>query len=111
MNMSEFAGKAFIGVDDLPAPLVKTICAIEESQYNRPVLVFEDGSRVSLNITNTGRLLKQFGESDHDWVGKRVRLSTGLVKYQGTEKTGVVVRAVTSSEQSSDDEQQEAIPF
>ena len=38
-----------------------TITIIEEGRYDKPVVIFEDGTRLSLNGTNVSTLITAFG--------------------------------------------------
>jgi hypothetical protein len=108
MDMKKYAGAAFIKLEDLTdEPMIKTIAAIEESQYARPVLIFADATRVSLNKTNVNALLKAFGDKSPDWIGKRVEVYAGITKYNGAENDSVCVRAVTSTTASMKPKQSE----
>ena len=49
------------------------ITEIEEGKYDKPVATFEDGSKLSLNGTNVGTLIRAFGKNDEDWIGQTDR--------------------------------------
>jgi hypothetical protein len=97
MDMSAYGGKAFIGVDDVrDGPVQGKIAAINLSQWDRPVLVFESGGQFSLNVTNTRDLLKVYGKNSESWIGHVVELFLGDVKdANGETKEGVRVKAVS----------------
>src|SRR5262249_36787765 len=62
MDMSKYAGSAFITLDHVKdGPIRGVIDAIEEGQYGRPVITFTTGLRFSLNVTNTQTLIKACG--------------------------------------------------
>ena len=62
MDMSRYASSGFIKVDDLTdGPEQKLITNIGEGRYEKPVATFEDGSKLSLNGTNVGTLIRAFG--------------------------------------------------
>ena len=65
MDMSRYASSGFIKVDDLAdGPEQKVITAIGEGKYDKPVATFDDGSKLSLNGTNVGTLIRAFGKND-----------------------------------------------
>ena len=70
-DMSKYASSSFIKVDDLvEGPEEQVIAEIAEGKFEKPVLTFDDGSKLSLNATNTRALIKAFGPNDKDWIGQ-----------------------------------------
>ena len=64
MDMSRYASSGFIKVDDLTdGPEQKLITNVEEGRYDKPVATFGDGSKLSLNGTNVGTLIRAFGNN------------------------------------------------
>jgi hypothetical protein len=99
MDMSRYASRKFIKPEDLQGgPQRKTIMAIEEGRYDKPVVTFEDGTRLSLNGTNVSALLDAFGSTGHeDWIGQRIELYAGTLRYNGNDNAAVLVRALNPS--------------
>jgi hypothetical protein len=94
VDMSKYTGSTFIKVDDLiHGPEQKQIIEIEEGRYDKPVVTFDDGSKVSLNGTNVGTLIRAFGRNDADWIGKKIELYAGTLTYNGNDNPAVLVRA------------------
>jgi hypothetical protein len=53
MDLKQYAGTRYIRVEDLErGPRRKTIAGVDLGQWDRPVLTFADGSRLSLCATN-----------------------------------------------------------
>jgi hypothetical protein len=95
MDMSKYAGSSFIKVDDLVGgPVQKVIASIEEGRYEKPVVTFEDGSKLSLNGTNVGTLIRAFGKNAEDWIGQRIEIYAGTLRYNGNDNPAVLVRAL-----------------
>ena len=95
MDMSRYASSGFIKVEDLTdGPKQKVIIDIEEGRYDKPVATFEDASKLSLNGTNVGTLIRAFGINDQDWIGQRIELYTGTLRYNGNDNPAVLVRAL-----------------
>lgn len=69
------------------------IAEIEEGQYEKPVVTFKDGTKLSLNGTNVGTLIRAFGKNDKDWISKKVELYAGTLRYNGNDNRAVLVRA------------------
>jgi len=93
MDMSKYAGSAFITLDHVKdGPIRGVIDAIEEGQYGRPVITFTTGLRFSLNVTNTQTLIKACGSESDDCIGEQVELYQGTIPYQGSLKEAVVLR-------------------
>src|SRR5215467_12239100 len=102
MNMSEYAGSAFIKLDDVRgSPQRETIKDTKLGDYGRPNLVFESGNVLSLNKTNVRVLIKAYGEDSRDWNGCEVELSAGSTSYQGEERDSVRVKPVASAQANS----------
>jgi hypothetical protein len=95
MDMSRYASSSFIKVDDLvDGPERKVISEIGEGRYEKPVATFDDGSKLSLNGTNVGTLIRAFGKNDEDWVGQSIELYAGTLRYNGDDNPAVLVRAL-----------------
>jgi hypothetical protein len=89
MDMGKFASQGFLA----GGPEIEKISAIEEGKYNKPVLIFASGRRLSLNGTNTSTLIKEFGTRDSaDWIKKDIELYVGPLAYNGTTSPAVLVR-------------------
>ena len=72
------------------------ITVIGEGRYEKPVATFEDGSKLSLNGTNVNTLIRAFGKNDEDWIGQRIELFAGTLRYNGNDNPAVLVRALSS---------------
>jgi hypothetical protein len=70
------------------------ITVIGEGRYEKPVATFEDGSKLSLNGTNVGTLIRAFGKNDEDWIGQRIELYVGTLRYNGVDNAAMLVRAL-----------------
>ena len=93
MDMSRYASSSFIKVDDLAdGSERKVIAEIGEGRFEKPVATFDDGSKLSLNGTNVGTLIRAFGKNDQDWIGQRVELYAGTLRYNGNDNPAVLVR-------------------
>jgi hypothetical protein len=94
-DMSRYATSTFIKVDDLTeGPEQKVITEIGEGKYEKPVATFNDGSKLSLNGTNVRTLIGAFGPNDEDWIGQRIDLYAGTVRFDGKDTDSVLVRAL-----------------
>jgi hypothetical protein len=95
VDMSKYTGSTFIKVDDLiHGPEQKQIIEIEEGRYDKPVVTFDDGSKLSLNGTNVGTLIRAFGKNDRDWLSRKIELYVGTIHYNGNDNASVLVRAL-----------------
>jgi hypothetical protein len=95
MDMSKYAGSSFLGLDDVQdGPVRGHIAHIEEGQFGRPVITFENGLKFSLNVTNTVTLLKAFGSESDDLLGEQIELFAGETTYNNEAKPSVLVRAI-----------------
>jgi hypothetical protein len=97
MDMSKFANSSFIKVDDqdlAKGPLQKVIAKIEEGQWEKPIVTFDDGTKLSLNGTNVATLIRAFGPNAKDWIKKKIELYLGTIHYNGNDNPAVLVRAL-----------------
>ena len=95
MDMSKYASSTFIKVYDLEqGPEQKLIVEIAEGNYDKPVATFDDGSKLSLNGTNVGTLIRSFGKNHTDWINKKVEVYAGTLRYNGNDNPAVLVRAL-----------------
>jgi hypothetical protein len=94
--MNKYGGQGFFKLDDVRGkPFRDRIVAVTESQYGRPVLHFKCGRRFSLNVTNTGVMLKAFGEDDTGWIGQDVELYPGMLPRSSGEQEGVCLKPIS----------------
>jgi hypothetical protein len=108
MDLTKYAGSKFIKVEDLDkGPQRKTIEAIETGKFDRPVAVFSDQKRMSLNATNVNTLINIFGSTESDnLIGEEVELFVGEVKLKDGITKSVLLRLPEEKPELDD-----AIPF
>jgi hypothetical protein len=95
MDMSKYAGSAFISLDDVrDAPMRGEIAWVEMGQYERPVITFTNGLRFSLNVSNVQRLMKDLGSESDDWIGEVIELAIGQVKFKDGMVDSVIATVV-----------------
>jgi hypothetical protein len=105
MDITPYCGAAFISLGDVQSgPIHGKIAAVNLSKYNRPVLVFESGAQLSLNVTNSNALQKVYGADTDSWIGHVVEMYLGMLPYQGQQQEGVRVKALSRPEPSQDSE-------
>jgi hypothetical protein len=96
MDMRNYAGSAFISVDDLrDGPRQETIAAVALGKFDRPNVTFETGDQFSLNKTNTRTLINAYGPNSQDWIGKTIELCLGTATYNNEDRESVVVRPIS----------------
>jgi hypothetical protein len=96
MDMREFIGSAFLKPGDVKdGPIKVAITDIVEGKFGKPDLVFDDGTRLSCNVTNARVLARAYGTDSKDWIGKEVELSLGETEYQGQPKASVLVKPIS----------------
>jgi len=98
VSMKKYAGSQFLKLETLgDGERVETIAGIIEASaatYDKPILVFKSGARMSLNKTNTSALCRDLGEDSEDWIEKEVRIYVGRVKFQGGLQDGLLIEAL-----------------
>jgi hypothetical protein len=94
VDMREYSGSDFLKVEHVrDGPRQERIVDVSiHERYNRPVLEFESGDKLTLNVTNTRTLCKAYGDDDRDWIKKLIELSLGHLEYDGKENEAVIVR-------------------
>ena len=96
MDMSKYLGAAFLKVGDVKdGPIRATITDVEEGKYGKPDVSFDDGTRLSLNVTNTRSLAHAYGTNDADWIGQKIELYLGEIDYQGKPQEVILVRPIS----------------
>jgi hypothetical protein len=95
-DMRRYASKGrFIKPDDLVnGPEQKVSAEIGEGQYEKPVVSFTDGTKLSLNATNVDTLIDALGPNREDWIGKKIEVYRGTLRYNGSDNAAVLVRAL-----------------
>jgi hypothetical protein len=93
VDMTRYAGRGFIGLDDLAhGPLRGFIAAVEPGSYEKAVIRLTSGPRFSLNVTNVQTLIRAWGAESSDWVGEEIEFYAGTVKFKGEDQASVLVR-------------------
>jgi hypothetical protein len=121
MDMQQFAGSGFIKFDDVrDGPIRSKIANVEPGKFGRPVVVFDNGRKLTLNTTNVTTLIRALGPHSRDWPGYVVECYAGQTKYQGEPQNSVLARALTTpteqelaerAAQPPPPEMDDAIPF
>jgi hypothetical protein len=97
MDMSQYAGSGFIKFDDVrDGPVQGKIKDVKTGKFDRPVVSFDNGNKLTLNATNVKTLILDLGPDSRDWVGYVVECFAGETRYQGESKDSVLVRPVTA---------------
>jgi hypothetical protein len=92
MDMKSYAGKHFVKVDDVrDGPIEGEIVDIVEGEFGKLNLTLNTGDCLSLNKTNTSRLVRAFGDDSDNAIGQTVRLVLGQLKYQGRLQEAVLL--------------------
>jgi hypothetical protein len=102
VSLRDYKTSAFINLDDVEGgPIRKEIAGLVDGKYDKPDLVFTDGTRLSLNATNRKVLQKTYGTEEDDLIAATVELYAGEFDFQKTKKPGVAVRPITPTEKPS----------
>jgi hypothetical protein len=101
VDRSKYAGAIFIRFDDLAdGPQQKVIVNVEDGQYERVVVAFDDGTCLSLNKTNVRTLIRAYGKDDQNWIGQRVELSQGTVNTKDGARESVLLTPLGTAAES-----------
>jgi hypothetical protein len=93
MKMTKYASAAFIGVDDVQdGPIRGTIAEVDHGSFDKAVVTFSNGMKFSLNKTNVGTLIAVWGDESDDYVGEKLELYAGTIRYKNEDQPAVLVR-------------------
>jgi len=97
MDVSKYLGSAFLKVADVKVygPIRVVIVSVIEGKFDKPDLVFDDGTRLSLNVTNTQILARAYGKETAYWVDKEIELNVGETKYQGKPQESILITPIS----------------
>jgi len=98
VDMKGYASKHFVKVDDVrDGPIEGKIVDVSEGEYEKLNLTLDTGDRLSLNKTNTTRLVRAFGTDSDRALGQMVRLVLGEIKYQGRIQEVVLLEPINAA--------------
>jgi hypothetical protein len=97
MDITKYLGSAFLKVADVKVngPLRMVITSVVEGKFDKPDLVFDDGTQLSLSVTNTRILARAYGTDGADWIGKEIELNVGETEYQGKPQESILVKPIS----------------
>jgi hypothetical protein len=96
MDMKQYAGSRFLKLKDVESgPIRATIGEVVLGKYDKPDIIFTDGSKLSVNATNARVLNRAFGDQSEDWIGGKVELVAGETEYQGEMRESIVVKPIS----------------
>ena len=58
-------------------------------------LVFDDGTQLSLSVTNTRILADAYGTDAAKWIGKEIELNVGETAYEGKPQESILVKPIS----------------
>jgi hypothetical protein len=97
-NMRKYASTEYLKAATLgKEKRVETIAGVIEASdktFDKPVLVFKSGARLSLNKTNAGELIRCFGDESEDWLEKTIKIYVGKIEYNSTMQDGLKIEAL-----------------
>ena len=122
MDIQKFLGTAFLKVAEVRAagPIRVIITDICEGKYGKLDASFDDGTRLSPNVTNCRALARAYGTNSEDWRGKQIELDVGEVKFNDNPQEAVLVRPISPPiekkppppfKKDGDGEMDDEIPF
>jgi hypothetical protein len=121
MDVQKFLGAAFLKVGDVKTngPITVTIVDVSEGEYEKLDASFDDGTRLSLNVTNSRVLARAYGINSDDWVGKQIELVVSEIQFKGKPKEAILVKPISPpvekkpppSKKMGDGELNDEIPF
>ena len=97
MDMSKYIGGLFLKVEDIKAngPVRVRIVDVSEGRFGKPDLTFDDGTRLSCNVTNGRVLARAYGFDSDDWIDKEVELVVGEIQYEGKPQEAVLIKPIS----------------
>ena len=97
MDVSKYLGNAFLTVGHVKVngPIRMVIESVTEGKFDKPDLTFDDGTRLSLNVTNTRTLARAYGTDGAGWIGKEIELYLGETEYEGKLQESILVKPIS----------------
>jgi len=97
MDITKYLGSAFLRVGDVKVngPIRMVIESVTEGKFDKPDLTFDDGTRLSLNVTNTRTLARAYGTDGASWIGKEIELYLGETEYEGKLQESILVKPIS----------------
>jgi hypothetical protein len=97
MDITKYLGSAFLKVGDVKVngPIRLVIASTAEGKFDKLDPAFDDGTRLSLNVTNTRVLARAYGTDDADWIGKEIELNVGETEYEGKLQESILVKPIS----------------
>jgi hypothetical protein len=93
MKMIKYASASFIGVSDVEdGPIRGTIAAVDHGSFDKAVVTFSNGMKFSLNKTNVGTLIEAWGDESDDWLGEKLEMYLGTIRFKNEDQPAVLVR-------------------
>jgi hypothetical protein len=102
MDITKYLGSAFLRVGDVKVngPIRMVIESVTEGRFDKPDLTFDDGTRLSLNVTNTRTLARAYGTDGAGWIGKEIELYLGETEYEGKLQESILVKPISCRSRS-----------
>jgi hypothetical protein len=96
MRMNDYATTKYISLSDVAeSPIRGVIAEIVEGDFDKPVITFEDGRKLSLNRTAVRTLIEAFGSDDSStWIGREIEVYQDSITVKGKEVPAIRVRVV-----------------
>jgi hypothetical protein len=97
MDVSKYLGSVFRKVADVKVygPIRVVIVGIVEGKFDKPDLVFDDRTRITLNVTNMRILARAYGTDTAFWIGKEIELNVGDTEYEGKPQESILITPIS----------------
>jgi hypothetical protein len=99
MDMRAYGKTSYYKVsdfDDVNEPVIELIVSDAVGKWDKPVLNFLSGKKLSLNKTNVDTLIKAWGAESANWVDHEVELYVDTIPTQQGVTNAVLVRPITT---------------
>jgi hypothetical protein len=98
-DLKDYSGQYYVKPSDVrEQPLQRRIAGVRKGSFDKLEVVFDGGEVLSLNTTNTRTLLRAYGGSSDNLIGKIIELRLGQLRYQGADHDAVLVNPITPPE-------------
>jgi len=97
MDVSKYLGRTFRTLPEVKVngPLRMVIKSVVEGKFDKPDLVFDDGTRLSISATNTRILARAYGTDTANWIDKEVELYVGETEYEGEPQESILIKPIS----------------
>jgi hypothetical protein len=96
MDMKKYMGSSFLKPEDVRDNSRQVqIVDVTIGDFDKPVVHFDSGEKLSLNTTNAKLLGRTYGTDSDSWLNQTVELYVGQTEFKGEPQDSVLVGPIS----------------